>query len=397
MALRVLDQPTRARSRTTIFQHIDVLLAFATFAVAAMGVLMVYSATRGKLELAGADPRFYLKKQLLYAVIGVAVMVVVMLIDYHQFEILGAIAYGAVLLGLLAVLSPIGRSALGSQRWFQVGSFQLQPSAFATLALILAMASYLRRRQGDIMLRHVLVLLVMAGIPILLVYKQPDLGTAMVMAASLLVMMVVAGVKGRYLAALGLLAVLGIVAVVQLGVLKQYQVQRLTSFVHQTPAGQTTPAAPNSNSTSTQNQQATYNLAQSKIAIGSGGTTGKGLFNGSQTNLNYVPEQQTDFIFTAVGEQLGFVGAASLLALFAIILWRILRAAQMARDKLGTLLCGGVLGLIGLSVFQNAGMTMGIMPITGIPLPFMSYGGSATIAFFAAIGIVLNVGMRRVR
>jgi rod shape determining protein RodA len=380
-----------------MFQHVDVLLLVSTLAVAAMGVVMVYSATRGKLELAGADPRFYLKKQLLYAVIGVAVMVVVMLIDYHQFEVLGVIAYGAILLGLLAVLSPIGRSALGSQRWFQVGSFQLQPSAFASLALILAMAAYLRRHRGAIMLRHVLVLLLMAGVPILLVYKQPDLGTAMVMAASLLVMMVVAGVKGRYLAALGLLAVLGIVAVVQLGVLKQYQVQRLTSFVHQTPAGQTTPAAQGGSATSNQSQQSTYNLAQSKIAIGSGGTTGKGLFNGSQTNLNYVPEQQTDFIFTAVGEQLGFLGAASLLALFGIILWRVLRAAQMARDTFGTLLCGGVLGLIGLSVFQNAGMTMGIMPITGIPLPFMSYGGSATIAFFAAIGIVLNVGMRRFR
>jgi rod shape determining protein RodA len=380
-----------------MFQHVDVVLAFATLAVAAMGVVMVYSATRGKLELAGADPRFYLKKQLLYAIIGLAVMVVVMLIDYHQFEILGVFAYGAVLLGLLAVLSPLGSSARGSQRWFQVGSFQLQPSAFASLALILAIASYLRRRQGAIMLRHVVVLLLMAGIPIFLVYKQPDLGTTMVMAASLLVMMVVAGVKGRYLAALGLLAVLGIVAVAQLGVLKQYQVDRLTSFVHQTPAGQTTPAAQGSASSNNQSQQSTYNLAQSKIAIGSGGTTGKGLFNGSQTNLNYVPEQQTDFIFTAVGEQLGFLGAASLLALFGIIIWRVLRAAQTARDTFGTLLCGGVLGLIGLSVFQNAGMTMGIMPITGIPLPFMSYGGSATIAFFAAIGIVLNVGMRRFR
>jgi rod shape determining protein RodA len=379
-----------------MFQHVDVVLTFATVAVAAMGVLMVYSATRGKLELAGADPHYYLKKQLIYGFIGLAVMVGILLIDYHQFEILGAIAYGAVLLGLLAVLSPIGSTTLGAARWIQLGSFQLQPSAFATLALILATAAYLRRRQGGIMLRHVLVLLVMTGIPIFLVYKQPDLGTAIVMAVVLLVMMVVAGVRGRYLAALGLLGVLAIVGVVQLGVLKQYQVDRLTSFVHQTPAGQTTPAVQGSNA-SNNSQKSTYNLAQSKIAIGSGGTTGKGLFNGSQTNLNYVPEQQTDFIFTAVGEQLGFLGAASLLALFGIIVWRILRIAQTARDSLGTLLCGGVLGLIGLSVFQNAGMTMGIMPITGIPLPFMSYGGSATIAFFAAIGVVLNVGMRRFR
>jgi rod shape determining protein RodA len=378
-----------------MFQHVDVVLSFATLALAALGVLMVYSATRGKLELAGADPHYYLKKQLIYSIVGLGVLVAVVLIDYHQFEILGAIAYGAVLLGLLAVLSPIGSTALGAARWIQLGSFQLQPSAFATLALILATAAFLRRHQGAIRLRHVLVLLVMTGIPILLVYKQPDLGTAIVMAVVLLVMMVVAGVKGRYLTALALLAVLGVIAVVQVGVLKQYQLDRLTSFVHQTPAGQTVTAAPGSNSSS--NQKSTYNLAQSKIAIGSGGTTGKGLFNGSQTNLSYVPEQQTDFIFTAVGEQLGFVGAAALLALFGIMVWRILRIAQTARDSLGTLLCAGVLGLIGLSVFQNAGMTMGIMPITGIPLPFMSYGGSATIAFFAAIGIVLNVGMRRFR
>src|SRR5438876_9703475 len=180
-----------------MFQHVDVVLTLATLAVAAMGVLMVYSATRGKLELAGADPRFYLKKQLTYAIIGLAIMVAVVLIDYHQFEILGVIAYLGVLLGLLAVLSPLGQSARGSQRWFQVGSFQLQPSAFATLALILAMAAFLRRHQGAVMRRHVVVLLLMAGIPILLVYRQPDLGTAMVMAVVLLVMMVVAGVKGR--------------------------------------------------------------------------------------------------------------------------------------------------------------------------------------------------------
>jgi rod shape determining protein RodA len=218
----------------------------------------------------------------------------------------------------------------------------------------------------------------------------------MVMAASLLVMMVVAGVKGRYLTALAVLAALAVFGVVQLGVLKQYQVNRLTSFVHQTPAGQTVPATQGGPANNT-SQQTTYNLAQSKIAIANGGTTGQGLFNGLQTNLSYVPEQQTDFIFTAVGEQLGFIGTASLLALFGIIVWRILRISQTARDSLGALLGGGVLGLIGLSVFQNAGMTMGIMPITGIPLPFMSYGGSSTIAFFAAIGIVLNVGMRRFR
>ncbi|HET6875137.1 MAG TPA: rod shape-determining protein RodA [Acidimicrobiales bacterium] len=380
MAQRVLDPNTSPARR--YLQHLDVALLAATLTVSAIGVVMVYSATRTKLQLLGYDPHQYLKHQLVWVVLGVVALIVCAAFDYHRFEEYGLLAYGAVLFGLLAVMSPVGSKALGSQRWFQVGSFQLQPSAFAIFALILAMASVIRRYDGDITGPRLVVLLALGAVPVGLVAIQPDLGTAITLGCVLGTMLVVAGVRGRYLAAVAVLVVVATVGGIHLGLLKHYQVQRLLAFVNQ--SGQ-------------QSGQAGYNLAQSKIAIGAGGMFGKGLFHGPQTNLQYVPEQQTDFIFTAVGEQLGFVGAATLLALFGVIVWRVWRIAQLAYDELGMLLCAGVLGYIAFSVFQNAGMTMGIMPITGIPLPLVSYGGSSTIATFAAVGLVLNVGMRRYR
>ncbi|MGH9069318.1 MAG: rod shape-determining protein RodA [Acidimicrobiales bacterium] len=385
MVSRVLDRNvidrSRGRSRTwvDVVAHVDVLLVAVTLTVSALGVLMVYSATRAQLVHQGSNPLHYLERQAVYSLLGLAVMVVIAAIDYHHFEVLGYAVLGLVVVGLLAVFA-IGHSALGAQRWIQVGPVQIQPSAFAALALVLAVAAYCHRhREEGLTPRRVAALMVMAAIPAVLVVKQPDLGSAIIMVVVLIAMLVVAGVKARYLAILGVLGVVGIVAVLNLGLLKAYQVQRL-NFIH--PTAHTATA---------------YTLKQSKIAIASGNLTGTGLFDGTQTNLGYVPEQYTDFIFTAVGEQLGFAGAASLLGLFAIMVWRLLRAAQMARDQYGRLLCAGVLAFVGFSVFQNAGMTMGIMPITGIPLPFVSYGGSATIAFFAAIGLALNVGMRRLR
>jgi rod shape determining protein RodA len=236
---------------------------------------------------------------------------------------------------------------------------------------------------------RLLVLLILLAIPILLVVKQPDLGSAIVITVSVLAMLVVAGVKFRYLVALAVLASVGIVLVLHLGFLKQYQLARLEAFTKQGRAA----AASTANSQEV--KDALYDLGQSQTAIGSGGALGKGLFHGTLTNLSYVPEEQTDFIFTAVGEQLGFVGAGSLLLLFAIMMWRIWRTARLSKDQLGSLLCVGVLATIAFSMFENIGMTMGIMPITGIPLPFVSYGGSALIAQFASIGLVLNVAMRR--
>lgn len=357
----------------------DFTLFAVTVSIAFLGVIMVYSATREKLAHAGLNPYSYLERQALFVLLGIAVMFVVVSVDYHQWGSLGFAAYGAVVLGLLGVLTPIGKRALGSQRWFQIGPLQLQPSEFAALAIIVAIAAFLQADQEEEMdAKKLLKILVLAGVPMLLVIKQPDIGTALIMGFVLLTMLVLARVPLRWLAILMIIGGVAIFAVISLGILQAYQLQRLTSFVN-----------PN-----TSVLQAGYNLAQSKIAIGSGGLFGKGLFHGTQTNLSYVPEQQTDFIFTAVGEQLGFVGAGGLLLAYAYMTWRVWVVMKRAKDPLGKMLAGGVLGLLAFSIFQNAGMTMGIMPITGIPLPFMSYGGSAALAFFAAIGLVLNVGMR---
>jgi rod shape determining protein RodA len=368
-------------SATSPVRHLDVALAATATAIAAMGVLMVYSATRAKLSTAGLDSHYFLARQAVWVSLGLVAMVVTAAIDYRIWREASPIAYGLVILALLAVLSPFGTSAQGSQRWFGLGSFQLQPSAFASLALVLVLATFgASHRESQFSLREV-GLIVGAGAALIgLVAIQPDLGSALVLGAVLVTVLLVAGVPGRYLAGLIALGIVAAALAVNAGLLKDYQLHRLTVFLDQSHH-----RAP----------QATYNLDESKIAIASGGITGRGLFKGSQTNLSYVPEQQTDFIFTAVGEQLGLVGSVSVLALFGALLWRVWRAAQLARDAFGTLLCTGVLAVLMVQVFENVGMTTGIMPIAGIPLPLMSYGGSGTIVALAGLGIVQSVHMRR--
>ena len=253
------------------------------------------------------------------------------------------------------------------------------------LALILAVASYCARRDEEgLAWRDVFRLLIMAGIPIVLVLLQPDLGTAMIMVIVLLVMLAVAGLPIRILVMLLIGTVLVVLVAVESGLLHHYQIARLTAFLN-----------PSTHSSNPYVQSAIYNKQQAEVAIGSGGFFGSGIGHGAQTNLGYVPEQQTDFIFTAVGEQLGFVGAVGVLSLLGVIAWRVLHAAVVARDTFGRLICAGLFAFIAFSVFQNAGMTMGIMPITGIPLPFVSYGGTAVLVFFAAVGLALSVGARR--
>jgi rod shape determining protein RodA len=277
------------------------------------------------------------------------------------------------------VLSPLGSRSKGAQAWFQVSTYQFEPSEVAKVALVVCVAAYCSSPRGELSGRRLLVVLGLGAIPFGLIYVQPNLGTSLILIATVLAVLLIAGARPRHLAVLSLLGIVGIVAVLQLGVLRHYQVQRLTAFLD--------------NKADTKGTS--YNLHQSQIAIGSGSTTGKGLFKGTQTNLSYVPEQHTDFIFTAVGEQLGFAGSAMLLALFVLMVWRIWRIASLAKDLGGTLLCVGVLAMLVFQIFVNVGMTMGIMPITGIPLPFMSYGGTAIVSSFAAIGLVVNVHMRR--
>jgi rod shape determining protein RodA len=377
---------TRPLALGVPWRKLDVTLIGALVSIAGIGALMVYSATRQALAGAGIDPHYYLKRQGLNLAIGAALLVVTLLVDYRKWRPLTALLYAGLCFMLLAVVSPLGARSKGHQAWFPIGAFQLQPSEFAKVGLIFCLAvgasSALPRRRHEyepLRLLRVVGLVVLAGVPMGVILLQPDLGTDLVFLAILFAMLVVAGIRLRHLVALVMLGAAGVALVFHLGILQRYQVDRLTAFLD--PTGDT--------------RNIGYNLAESQTAIGSGGTFGKGLFKGSQTNLSYVPEQRTDFIFTAVGEQLGFAGSALLLVLFALVVWRCWRAALLAPDKMGTLICVGVMALLVFQVFENVGMTMGIMPIAGIPLPFVSYGGSAVMAYSIGIGLVLNVHMHR--
>ena len=364
----------------SILRDLDPLLIGATLAIAALGLLMVYSSTRERLRLEGVDELYFVKRQGAAILLGLVVMGLLLAVDYRRLRDYSVFAYVATVVGLLAVLSPLGSNARGSQAWFQLpGGFQLQPSELAKFGIIVAVAGYANEHRGEMNPWRLTVTIGLAAVPIGLVMIQPDFGTAMVLSLIVITMLAVAGASLRHLLVLALLAVTLVVAVVNVGLLKEYQVDRLTSFVNQGQDARNT----------------TYNTDQSKNAIGNGGVTGRGFGNGSQTAGGFVPEQHTDFIFTAVGEEFGFLGAAGLLALFAIVVWRTWRTALFARDFFGRLVCVGVLALFAFQIFVNMGMTMGMMPVTGIPLPFMSYGGSSAITAFACVALVANVSMRR--
>lgn len=361
------------------WQQVDGVLLGAIGALSVLGCIMIYSASKSRLAAQGISKTYFLERQIGFVFLGIMLMILVMSIDYRKMRDVSPLIYIAVVGMLVLVLSPLGSSVNGTQGWFTLpGGFQLQPSEFSKFLLIIVLASYISQNEQF----HIPALvrtLAIALLPIGLVLLQPDLGTAMVLCAILIGMLSVAGTRGRYLLALVLFAIIGVVGVLQLGVLKSYQVDRLTVFLNQ------------NNDTG----GSAYNLDQSKNAIGNGGLVGKGLFQGEQTNLSYVPEQHTDFIFTAIGEELGFIGSSTVLALFAIIAWRIWRISRAAPDATGTLICIGVVSMFVFHVFENVGMTMGIMPITGIPLPFVSYGGSAILLMFMAVGLINNIYMHR--
>lgn len=370
------------RDPSAPYRHLDWVLIAAVLILSAVGLLMVFSTTRG------ANPPYYYAqaaKQLFYIVIGIIAAGVVVMIDYRHFRDWAPFIYGAGLALLIFVLTPIGSSHMGAQSWIDLGMFQLQPSEIAKVTFIIGIAGLAAHYRGEPTLTRIAALLAASAVPILLVLAQGDLGTALVFIAMVPTIMWIGGTKGRYLVVLALVAVLVAAAIVNSGQLKRYQRDRLTVFVTQTDTGV---AAADS-------QGAAYNLDQAKIAIGHGGLWGKGLFSASQTRTGQVPEQDTDFIFTALAEQFGFVGASAALALMGLVIVRVWRTAQLARDDFGAYVCAGVLAMLLFQIFENVGMTMGIMPITGIPLPFMSYGGSSTLANFIAVGLVLNVHARR--
>ena len=378
---RIGGEPISARmARKAPLRHLDPTLLLVTMLLTAFGAVMILSATQHKQEAAGLDTTVFLDKQLGFIVAATVVLFVVSLFDYRHFRAFAPVFYVVVLLALVAVATPLGQEIQGSQRWIDFGFFQMQPSEMAKVVVIVTLAAYFSVLKGQLRARDVAAAVGIVALPCLLIYVQPDLGTMMVFIALLGVMLLVGGAKIRHLIVLAALGVGLVGMVVQTGLLEDYQIRRITAFLDASPDV----------------QSEGYNLAQSEIAIGSGGLSGKGLeADNTQTSLDFIPEQHTDFIFTAVGEQLGFVGSATLLGLFAFLLWRALRIAALSRDLFGTLIAAGIAGYWGFQLFINMGMTMGIMPITGIPLPFISYGGSSLITNYMAVGLLLNVHMRR--
>lgn len=365
-------------------EHLDVLLAMLPVALSGWGLVMIYDASRNRLAQAGLSRTYYVQRQGLAIGLGVIAMVAVMSIDYRRIREMWALVY-LVALPVLAGVLVVGRNHRGAQSWYQVGPLQLQPSEFAKVALIAAIAGYCAQHRGELDAWRLAVAAALAGGVMALVYAQHDLGTTLVIMVCATAVLVVAGLKPIHVVVLLLLAGSLVGVAITSGKVDAYRVDRLTGFLNQSTKG--IPVS--------QQTEAQYSLAASKATIASGGLLGAGLFDGVQTSNGFVPEQHTDFIFTAVGEDLGFVGGATLMALYGLLVWRLWRISLLSADFFGTLVAIGVAAMFSIQVFENIGMTMGIMPITGIPLPFMSYGGSAVIASFVGVGLALNVHARR--
>ncbi|GAA2600977.1 rod shape-determining protein RodA [Actinomadura fulvescens] len=371
------------RRRLSSLHRLDWTLILVVVALSLVGALLVRSATFQLLTEQGKDPEGFLKRHILNLVIGFVLGGVVTVLDYRLLRAYVPILYGLACVGLVLVLSPVGSTINGSHSWIVIGGgFQIQPSEFAKVGLVVLLAMILGEpRDGEVGpgRRDILLALALAGVPAVLILLQPDLGTTLVFAAVVLGMLAVSGVRKRWLAGLVGGAVVTAFLTWFFGLLKPYQLARFTAFLDPSadPRG------------------AGYNAQQARIAVGSGGFTGKGLFQGEQTGGHFVPEQQTDFIFTVAGEELGFLGAAVIIILLGIVFWRGLRIATQAADFFGTLVATGVVCWLGFQTFENVGMTLGIMPITGLPLPFVSYGGSATFANMIALGLLQAVHVRR--
>ena len=372
----------RALDRESPLRRLDWFLLLAVAALIAIGSLLVWSATRQRMLNAGLDPQAFFKKHLLNAAIGTALGSVAALVDYRSLRAYAPVVYVASAVGLLLVLSPLGSTINGAHSWIVLpAGFNVQPSEFAKVAIVVGMAMILgEKRDGEDVPRSsdVLLVLLLAALPCALIMLQPDLGTTMVLLFVVLGVLCAAAAPARWIAGLIVAGVCVCGAAVQLGVLDDYQVDRFAAFANPEldPRG------------------AGYNAQQARIAIGSGGLFGQGLFEGTQTSGRFIPEQQTDFVFTVAGEELGFAGAGACILLLGLVLWRGLRIASRASDVFGRLVAVGVVSWFAFQSFVNIGMTLGIMPVTGLPLPFLSYGGSAMFANLMAVGLLQNVHMR---
>lgn len=358
-------------------RHIDPLLILAALVLSGIGLLFIYSATFHRLP-EGEELRM-VQRQGLSLLIGLVLMFGASVIDYRLFRAWSPAAYVGTIVMLAIVLTQ--PEIKGAKAWIVIGGFQFQPSEFAKITLILILAAlFHERREEALGLRALVEGVILSAIPMALILMQPDFGTFMVFVAVVFVVLLLGRVRVVYLVMLALLGVLAIAGAWQLELVKDYQIERLTTFLDPDTA----------------DAQGTYwNVAQAQIAVGSGQIAGQGLFRGSQAALGYVPENHTDFIFTVVGEETGFIGSVVLLAAYALLLSRGIRIAAMSRDTFGTLLAGGIVAVFLFQLLINVGMNIGIMPVSGLPLPFISYGGTSMMVSLTMIGLLQNVHMRR--
>jgi rod shape determining protein RodA len=371
------------KDRRSLFHGFDPVLTIVVGLLLFIGTLLVWAATRDWYARGGLDPQYYLKRHVINILIGAVLAYGVTVIDYRLLRAYTPFLWGAAVLGLLIVLIPgLGTEKNGARAWIALpGGFQIQPAELAKVGIIIGMAMILSERSHDSdkpSNKNVLQSLAVAALPVLLIILQPDMGTILIIAASVVTMIAVSGTSSKWVVGLLLLAVSGGFIAVQAGVISEYQVKRLQTFVD-----------PNADT-----QGSGYQLRQARITVGSGGLLGTGLFNGPQTSGRFVPEQQTDFIFTVAGEQLGFVGSGTILILYLILLMRAFSIARRTNDPFGRLVCTGVIAWFAFQMFENIGMTLGLMPMTGVPLPFISYGGSSMFATLIGFGLLQNVHAR---
>ncbi len=380
-----MNLPFRKELRSPL-RYADYSLGLIAVALSAIGVALNYSATWRILEFNGQDPATFARRQILFVAIGIIVMFAATFLDYRLYKDFANSAYLIVMLALVGVLF-FGVERKGARAWYELPgvTFQIQPAEFAKVAVVVALAAFVANQGGRLRLVTLSNAYLMLAVPLGLIYLQPDLGTMLVFVAIGMGVLLVAGAQLKHIFVTTVIGIIVVVAVFNsdnLGgpeLLRQSQEQRLTAFLD--PGFDV--------------RGASYNVNQSQIAIGAGGFRGQGWLQGTQTNLNLVPEQETDFIFTALGEEFGFVGVTLLLLLYAYMLARIWFIARASNDLFGAFACVGALSMFTFQIFQNIGMTMGLMPITGIPLPFLSHGGSSTVVAFGLIGLVVNVSARR--
>ncbi|WP_434589427.1 rod shape-determining protein RodA [Streptomyces sp. A5-4] len=376
---------SKLAARDSVLRRLDWPLLLAALALSFVGSLLVWSATRGRDALTHGDPYYFFFRHALNTGIGLALMIGTIWLGHRTLRGAVPVLYGLSVLLVLAVLTPLGATVNGAHAWIVLGGgFSLQPSEFTKITIILGMAMVLAARvdagdQSHPDQRTVVKALGLAVVPIAIIMMMPDLGSVMVIAMIIIGVLLASGASNRWV--LGLLGTgaLGAVLVWQIGLLDEYQINRFAAFANPEldPAG------------------VGYNTNQARIAIGSGGLHGTGLFKGSQTTGQFVPEQQTDFVFTVAGEELGFLGAGLILVLLGVVLWRACRIARETTELYGTIVAAGIIAWFAFQSFENIGMTLGIMPVAGLPLPFVSYGGSSMFAVWVAIGLLQSIRVQR--